>query len=122
MKHPRYNSRVPEITDRAEPFTDVERARLAPFFTNLDGHVFALTNLPETVKGALFARYSRSPKSLRRLFLDEFVDQLPAAMPRAEEVGVARAAQLITLCRERIASTRLDVERVVAGLDETDDA
>jgi exodeoxyribonuclease VII small subunit len=33
---------------------------------------------------------------------------------------VARAAELITLCRERIASTRLDVERVVAGLDETD--
>ena len=35
---------------------------------------------------------------------------------------VARAAQLITLCRERIASTRLDVERVVAGLEETDTA
>ena len=35
---------------------------------------------------------------------------------------VARAAQLITLCRERIASTRLDVERVVAGLEETDSA
>ena len=35
---------------------------------------------------------------------------------------VARAAQLITLCRDRIASTRLDVERVVAGLEETDTA
>ena len=33
---------------------------------------------------------------------------------------VARAAELITLCRERIASTRLDVERVVAGMDETE--
>jgi thymidylate synthase ThyX len=32
-------------------------------------------NLPEVVKGALFARYSRSPKSLRRLFLDEFYEQ-----------------------------------------------
>ena len=31
-------------------------------------------NLPEVVKGALFARYSRSAKSLRRLFLDEFVN------------------------------------------------
>jgi hypothetical protein len=38
--------------------------------------VFALVNLPEVVKGALFARYSRSPKSLRRLFLDEFVGDL----------------------------------------------
>ena len=67
----------------AESFTADERARLAPFFTNLDGHVFALTNLPETVKGALFARYSRSAKSLRRLFLDEFADKVTtAARPR----------------------------------------
>ncbi len=57
----------------ADEFTLEERAALAPFFTNLDGPVFALVNLPEVVKGALFARYSRSPKSLRRLFLDEFL-------------------------------------------------
>src|SRR5256712_11736519 len=56
----------------ADEFTPEERAALAPYFTNLDGPVFALVNLPEVVKGALFARYSRSPKSLRRLFLDEF--------------------------------------------------
>ena len=46
---------------------------LGRFFTNVDLPVFGLVNLPEVVKGALFARYSRSPKSLRRLFLDEFV-------------------------------------------------
>ena len=56
-----------------DAFSPDERARLAPYFTNLDGPVFALVNLPEVVKGALFARYSRSPKSLRRLFLDEFL-------------------------------------------------
>jgi thymidylate synthase ThyX len=56
-----------------DEFTPAERAALAPYFTNLDGPVFALVNLPEVVKGALFARYSRSPKSLRRLFLDEFL-------------------------------------------------
>jgi thymidylate synthase ThyX len=56
-----------------ESFTPEERAVLAPYFTDLDGPVFALVNLPEVVKGALFARYSRSPKSLRRLFLDEFL-------------------------------------------------
>ena len=79
----------------AEYFTADERARLAPFFTNLDGHVFALTNLPETVKGALFARYSRSAKSLRRLFLDEFHKDV-SADPSAERpaVGSARAEQL----------------------------
>jgi hypothetical protein len=54
-----------------ESFTEPELAELRPYFTNLEGPVFALVNLPEVVKGALFARYSRSPKSLRRLFLDE---------------------------------------------------
>ena len=43
-----------------ETFTPDERAILEPHFTNLDGPVFALTNLPEVVKGALFARYSRT--------------------------------------------------------------
>ncbi len=62
---------TPEVAT-AEEFTRAERSILSPYFTNLDGPVFALTNLPEVVKGALFARYSRSPKSLRRLFLDEF--------------------------------------------------
>ncbi len=55
-----------------EPFTPDETALLGRFFTNTTEPVFGLVNLPEVVKGALFARYSRSPKSLRRLFLDEF--------------------------------------------------
>ncbi|MGE5225559.1 MAG: thymidylate synthase, partial [Planctomycetaceae bacterium] len=59
-----------------EGFTDEERAILAPHFTDLEGPVFALTNLPEAVKGALFARYSRTTKSLRRLFLDEFAEDV----------------------------------------------
>jgi len=64
-----------------DQFSPEERATLSPYFTNLDGPVFALVNLPEVVKGALFARYSRSPKSLRRLFLDEFLTSgtLPGA-------------------------------------------
>src|SRR4051795_13429368 len=55
-----------------ETFTEEEQALLAPHFTNLDRPVFALVNLPETVKGALFARYSRYQGTLRRLYLDEF--------------------------------------------------
>ena len=55
-----------------EGFTPEERAILEPHFSSLESPVFALTNLPEVVKGALFARYSRTTKSLRRLFLDEF--------------------------------------------------
>src|SRR4051794_21799585 len=66
-----------------ETFTEAERAALEPHFTNLDRPVFALVNLPETVKGALFARYSRYPGTLRRLFLDEFAADLEGAAKRA---------------------------------------
>jgi len=76
-----------------ETFTPEERRALAPYFTNLDGPVFALVNLPEVVKGALFARYSRSAKSLRRLFLDEFLEQAGEA-PTAPSIGTTRAEQL----------------------------
>src|SRR6476619_3538654 len=76
-----------------ETFTDAERARLAPHFPNLDRPVFALVNIPETVKGALFARYSRHPGTLRRLFLDEFADSLPALPPFEQDEG-ERAAKL----------------------------
>jgi thymidylate synthase ThyX len=59
-----------------EQFTAEERAILAPHFTNLDRPVFALVNLPETVKGALFARYSRYSGTVRRLYLEEFASDL----------------------------------------------
>jgi thymidylate synthase ThyX len=57
----------------AENFTDEEKKLLTPFCSNLDKPVFVLRNLPEVVKGALFSRYSRSTKSLRRTLLDEFI-------------------------------------------------
>jgi thymidylate synthase ThyX len=80
----------------AEHFTPEEAATLRPYFTNLDGPVFALVNLPEVVKGALFARYSRSPLSLRRLFLSEFVGDLDLTGDLTVDatVGLRRAEQL----------------------------
>jgi thymidylate synthase ThyX len=56
----------------SQEFTADEQKSLAPFFTNLDRSVFGL-KLPQEVAGALFSRYSRSTKSLRRTFLDEFL-------------------------------------------------
>jgi thymidylate synthase ThyX len=53
-------------------FTADEQRALSPFFTNLDRSVFGL-KLPQEVAGALFSRYSRSTKSLRRTFFDEFL-------------------------------------------------
>jgi thymidylate synthase ThyX len=76
-----------------EAFTDEERRLLEPYFTNTDRPVFALVNLPEVTKGALFARYSRSPKSLRRLFLDEFSEHAGRA-PGETDVGAGRAEEL----------------------------
>src|SRR5882762_8580849 len=83
----------------AEEFSASEQAALVPYFTNLTSPVFALVDLPEVVKGALFARYSRSPKSLRRLFVDEFVGAagLADAAGRGaahSEAGAQRAEQL----------------------------
>src|SRR5579871_574748 len=79
-----------------EEFTDEEAAVLRRYVTNLDQPVFALVNLPEVVKGALFARYSRSPKSLRRLFLDEFVGDLDVAGDATVDatIGLRRAEEL----------------------------
>jgi thymidylate synthase ThyX len=79
-----------------EEWTDEEADVLRRYFTNLDGPVFALVNLPEVVKGALFARYSRSGKSLRRLFLDEFVGDLEISGDVSVDatVGLVRAEQL----------------------------
>ena len=77
-----------------ESFTEAEQARLRQHFTNLEGPVFALVNLPETVKGALFARYSRYPGTLRRLFLDEFAAGLPPAPEGWDSSEGQRAAEL----------------------------
>ena len=80
----------------AERFTPDEELILRRYVTNLDLPVFALVNLPEVVKGALFARYSRSAKSLRRLFLDEFVGDLDiSGDPTVDAtVGLRRAEEL----------------------------
>jgi thymidylate synthase ThyX len=77
-----------------EEFTDEERKLLAPHFTNLDRPVFALVNLPETIKGALFARYSRYAGTLRRLYLDEFAKDVPEGGRPFEGEEGERAAGL----------------------------
>ena len=80
----------------SEDFSTVEADVLRRYFTNLDQPVFALVNLPEVVKGALFARYSRSDKSLRRLFLEEFVGELDVSGDESIDatVGLRRAEEL----------------------------
>ena len=65
---------MPGLTKFVERYTDEQLSILEPFFTNTDKGIFALkASLPQTTKAAFFARYSRSPMSLRTLFLKEFV-------------------------------------------------
>jgi thymidylate synthase ThyX len=77
-----------------ESFTPEEQAILRPHFTNLDRPVFCLVNLPETVKGAMFARYSRYAGTVRRLFLEEFAADVPQGGRPFDGVEGERAAGL----------------------------
>jgi thymidylate synthase ThyX len=70
-------------------FSEPERAVLGRYCTNVDRRVFALRGLPEVVRGALFSRYSRTEKSLRRVLLDEFLHD-PAAGIDPEAGGADR--------------------------------
>ncbi|PSF32677.1 thymidylate synthase [Aphanothece hegewaldii CCALA 016] len=83
-----------------EPFSETEGTLLQPFVTNLDQSVFGLRNLPEVVKGALFSRYSRSDKSLRRILLDEFIkapeanfSDLVGSQDNANQIVAIRSAE-----------------------------
>ena len=77
-----------------ESFTPEEEAILRPHFTNLDRPAFCLVNLPETVKGAMFARYSRYAGTVRRLFLEEFAADVPEGGRPFDGVEGERAAGL----------------------------
>ena len=96
LLHARQLYRVPVAQFVSETFTADERRVLELYFSNIDRPVFVLTNLPEVVKGALFARYSRSAKSVRRLFLDEFLGSVPTHGVADPAVGLARAERLYT--------------------------
>lgn len=80
---------------RSEEFSEDERAVLEHYFTSVDGPVFCLRNLNETVRAALFSRYSRSKSSMRRVFLDEFYHQIDHFDNQGgSEVGGERADKL----------------------------
>ncbi len=89
------------LSDVAGPdLTASEASLLERYFTNLDRPVFALRNLPEVVKGALFSRYSRTEKSLRRVLLEEFInepdsgfDQLAGRPPAKDDMVAVRRAE-----------------------------
>lgn len=56
-----------------EFFDEKQTAILKKYVTSTTQPIFALKNLPEVIKGALFSRYSRSTLGLRSLLLKEFI-------------------------------------------------
>lgn len=61
------------LQDDYEEFTESQIHTLQRYVTHTSSHIFALKNLPEVIKGALFSRYSRSNLGLRSLLLKEFI-------------------------------------------------
>jgi thymidylate synthase ThyX len=53
-------------------FTDSEKKILLQHFSNVNDSVFAIITPKQVDRGALMSRYSRTDKSMRRVFLDEF--------------------------------------------------
>jgi thymidylate synthase ThyX len=92
-------------------FSTDERALLAPFVTDLDAPIFGLRNLPEVVKGALFSRYSRTDKSLRRILLDEFIQAPEAGFAAIVGGAAATGTEQIVAVRQAEAF----YERVLVG-------
>ena len=69
-----------------EQFSSDEQERLRQYVTNVSGPVYALKNLPEVVKGALFSRYSRAKAGVRTLLLKEFLsDDAPIDVRKAQD-------------------------------------
>ncbi|MHA7647479.1 FAD-dependent thymidylate synthase [Nitrosopumilus sp. S4] len=54
-------------------FSIKEKKILSDHFSNTDGNVFAIITPRQVDRGALMSRYSRTDKSMRRIFLDEFL-------------------------------------------------
>jgi thymidylate synthase ThyX len=61
------------LSETTEKFTPNEEAILSHHFSNTDKNVFLVTTPSQTDRGALMSRYSRTDKSMRRVFLDEFL-------------------------------------------------
>ena len=62
-----------ELTNLLSEFSVKEKKILAKHFSNSDKEVFAIITPRQVDRGALMSRYSRTDKSMRRIFLDEFL-------------------------------------------------
>lgn len=57
----------------SDKFSIKEKKILSEHFSNVDRSVFAIITPKQVDRGALMSRYSRTDKNMRRIFLDEFL-------------------------------------------------
>src|SRR6188472_783784 len=65
------NNNPPPFYDN---FSDEEKSILNSHFSNTDRAVFAIITPRQVDRGALMSRYSRTDKTMRRIFLEEFAN------------------------------------------------
>lgn len=101
-----------------ESFTAKEQSYLKPFFSNIDKPVFVVQHLPEEVIGALSSRYSRATKSMRRMFLDEYV--APIVDPKSQKGWdeLDKDAQDEALATQKKFTEWIDYLNTSGGIDE----
>jgi thymidylate synthase ThyX len=56
-----------------ESFNDHEKKQLESHFSNSEDNVFAIITPNQVDRGALMSRYSRTDKTMRRVYIDEFL-------------------------------------------------
>lgn len=61
------------MIENYEEFSESQLKILSRYVSSTTSNIFALRNLPEVIKGALFSRYSRSGLGLRSLLLKDFI-------------------------------------------------
>jgi thymidylate synthase ThyX len=95
-----------------EKFDHQQTDILKHYVTSTTQSIFALKNLPEVIKGALFSRYSRSTLGLRSLLLKEFIQN-------TEETGfsdiIKQGSQELSHQDEAIQKAQNFYDRILDG-------
>lgn len=98
-----------------EEFSDAQIKILEKYVTNTKSHIFALRNLPEVIKGALFSRYSRSSLGLRSLLLKEFISNNDEAAFEAITCGGVEDERVANLQATAIKKAQNFYDRILDG-------
>lgn len=100
-----------------EEFSESQLKILNRYVTHTKSNVFALRNLPEVIKGALFSRYSRSSLGLRSLLLKEFILNEETAFANIAGHGMEEGADDLDIDEQVVATKKAQnfYDRILDG-------